>query len=96
MPDLRKYWSEIRAIERELPQYVWLASIEDLLRGRVGLAIVEVAGAVAARMLEARTHRIATEEEVAAHKAGEDRMKRSAMEERLRKKGMAVVTISKD
>jgi hypothetical protein len=96
MPDLRKYWADVRAMELSLPEFVWLASIEDLSRGQVGAAIVEVAAAVAAKLLHARTHRVATDVEVAAYRGREDRLKRSAVEEGLRKKGVAVVTISKD
>lgn len=96
MPDLRLYWQEIRAIERSLPESLWIVSLEDALRDRVAGVIVEVVAAVAARMLHARTHRVATEEEIRAQKASEDRVKRSAEEERLRKQGIAVVPVGEE
>lgn len=60
MRDLQQYWAEIRAIENGLPQFVWVIA-EDCL--------IEVARAVAAKLLHARSHRLATEEEVARRKA---------------------------
>lgn len=93
MPDLRKYWADVRAMELSLPEFVWLASIEDLSRGQVGAAIVEVAAAVAAKLLHGRTHRIATDAEVTAYREREDRLKRSAVEESLRRKGIVVVEV---
>jgi hypothetical protein len=93
MPDLRRYWEEIRAIERSLPQSLWIVSLEDALRGYVAGMIVEVAATVAAKMLHAKTHRVATEEEVQAERDRQDGMKKSAVEEKLRKQGVAVVEV---
>jgi hypothetical protein len=93
MPDLRRYWEEIRAIEQSLPQSLWIVSLEDALRGYVAGMIVEVAAAVAAKMLHAKTHRVATEEEVQAEQARQDVMKKSVAEEKLRKQGVAVVAV---
>jgi hypothetical protein len=36
MPDAKRYWQEVRAIERSLPKFVWMVSIEDSLRDRLG------------------------------------------------------------
>ena len=93
MADLKRYWQEIRAIERSLPRFVWMVSIEDSLRGRVGGSITEVSAAHAAPLLHAKTHRIAAEEEVRGYRAGEESVKKAAFEERLRKRGVAVVTV---
>jgi hypothetical protein len=93
VPDLARYWQEIRAIERSLPDSLWMVSIEDALRGRVAGVIVEVAAAVAARLLHAKSHRVANEEEIERHKAGQDRAKKAAVEERLRLQGIAVVGV---
>ena len=35
MPDLKKYWQEIRAIEHSLAGDVWLMSLENRARGQV-------------------------------------------------------------
>jgi hypothetical protein len=93
MPDVRRYWQEVRAIERSLPEFVWMVSIEDSLRGRVGGSIAEVSARHAAPLLHAKSHRIAAEEEVRAHRSGEESVKRNRLEEERRKRGVAVVTV---
>jgi hypothetical protein len=87
MPDVRRYWQEIRAIEKTLPEFVWLAGVDS--RG----SIVEVAAARAAHLLHAKSHRFATEEEVAARKAEEAAVKESVRHERLRRQGIAIVAV---
>ena len=84
MRDLQRYWQEIRAIENSLPQFVWVIA-EDCL--------MEVARSVAARLLHAKSHRLATEEEVAQRKAREAEKKKRDRAERRRKKGVEVVEI---
>jgi hypothetical protein len=93
MPDLRRYWEEIHAIERSLPQSLWIVSLEDALRDRMAGMIVEVAAAVAAKMLHAKSHRVATEDEVRAERDRQDGVKKSAAEEKLRRLGVAVVEV---
>jgi len=65
MMDFRQYWQEIRAIQSQLPAFVWLMSLENAVSRLVGGCIVEVAAEVAARLLHARSHRLATAEEIA-------------------------------
>jgi hypothetical protein len=84
MRDLQQYWQEIRAIESGLPQFVWVIA-EDCL--------MEVARAVAARLLHAKSHRLATEEEVKLRKAREAEEQRKAEKERKRRKGIEVVEV---
>ena len=91
--DLKKYWAEIRALERSLPEFLWLISMSDALRGRVGGAIVEVLAAQAALMLYAKTHRVATDEEIEEHREREEAKRRAAEEEKLRRQGIAVVAV---
>lgn len=93
MPDVKRYWQEVRAIERGLPKFLWIVSIGDSLRGRVGGSIAEVSAAHAGPLLHAKSHRVATEDEIHAHRAGEESVKRAAFDERLRKQGIAVVTV---
>jgi 2,4-dienoyl-CoA reductase-like NADH-dependent reductase (Old Yellow Enzyme family) len=93
MPDLKKYWQEIRAIEKSLPAEVWLVSLQNLAKGQVGGAIAEVAAAVAAKLLHARSQRLATDEEIEAHKAQQDQVKRQIFEQRMRKQGIAVIPL---
>ena len=93
MPDLKKYWQEIRAIEKSLPAEVWLVSLQNLAKGQVGGAIVEVAAAVAAKLLHAKSQRLATDEEIEAHKTQQDGIKRQTFEQQMRRQGIAVIPL---
>jgi len=84
MRDVQRYWQEIRAIENALPQFVWVIA-EDCL--------IEVARAVAAKLLHAKSHRLATEEEIASEKARETEAKKRAAAERRTKEGVVVVEV---
>ncbi len=84
MRDLQRYWQEIHAIESGLPQFVWVIA-EDCL--------IEVARAVAARLLHAKSHRLATEDEVEARKVREAKAAKEAEAERRRKEGVEVVEV---
>ena len=57
MPDLKKYWQEIRAIEKSLPAEVWLVSLANLAKGQVAGSMVEAAAAVAAKLLYSKSQR---------------------------------------
>ena len=96
MRDLRKYWQEIRAIEKSLPEFVWLMSLDNSPRGPQGGCIAQVAAAAAARLLHAKSHRLAADEEIQAHQTAQDGAKRLAFHEGLRKRGIAVVAVPGD
>jgi len=93
MPDLRKYWQEIRAIEKSLPAEVWLVSLQNLAKGQVAGSIAEVAAAVAAKLLHAKSQRLATDEEIETHKAQQAEIQRQVFEQRMRKQGIAVIPV---
>jgi len=93
MPDLRVYWQEVRALERSLAEFVWLMSLEDARRGMRGGRMAEVGAAQAAQLLHSKSHRMATEEEKAAHLAKEDQARRQSVQEGLRRRGIAVVPL---
>jgi hypothetical protein len=86
MPDVKRYWQEVRAIEKTLPEFVWLAGMEN--------SLVEVAAAQAAHLLHAKSHRLATEEEIAARRAEEEAAKDCVRHERLRRQGIAIVEVT--
>lgn len=90
MRDLRKYWEQIRAIERELPEFVWMTSVED---PHEPACLVEVQAARAAQLLHAKSHRLATQEEIQARQAREAIESRRNFHERLRRKGIAIVPV---
>jgi hypothetical protein len=93
MPDSRQYWQEVRALQRSLPEFVWLMSLDDKKRGMVGGRMAEVAAAQAAQLLHARSYRRATEEEISAHLEKEERVRRQSFHEGLRRRGIAVVAV---
>lgn len=94
MPDLKKYWQEIREIEKSLPAEVWLVSLPNVAKGQVGGSMVETAAAIAAKLLYAKSQRLATEEEIHAHKAQQAETQRMVFEQRMRSQGIAVIPLA--
>jgi len=84
MPDLKKYWQDLRAIEQSLPEYVWLT-------GRGGM--VQAGAAVASKLLHSKSHRLATEDEIEAHLAEQQDIRRQQFQQRLRERGIAIVPV---
>ena len=64
MRDIRRYWKDVRALEASLPEFVWLVDVE-------GSAPVEVAAGRAAQLLLAKSHRVASEEELGVQREKE-------------------------
>ncbi len=93
MPDLKKYWQEIRAIEQSLPGEVWLMSLENRARGQVAGSMAQVTGTGAAKLLYAKSHRLATEEEVRANQARQAETQRQVSQQRLRDRGIAIIPV---
>lgn len=93
MNDLKQYWQDVRALEQTLPAFVWLMSLEEPERGMVGGRMAEVGAAQAAPLLYNRSHRMATEEEIAAHLEQENQARKRSFQEGLRRKGIAVVEV---
>jgi hypothetical protein len=93
MPDLQKYWQEIRAIERSLAKDVWLMSLENRARGLVAGSMAEVAAGAAAKLLHAKSHRLATDDEIAAHRNGQAEAQRLGFQKKLRDEGIAVIPV---
>src|ERR1700676_1681853 len=91
MPDLKKYWQEIRAIEQSLPGEGWLMSLENRARGQLAGSMAQVAGTGAAKLLYAKSHRLATEEEVRANQARQAETQRQISQQVLRDRGIAII-----
>jgi hypothetical protein len=85
MANVKEYWDAVNAEASRLPAFCWLVSL-DTREGGKGGVMVHVTGANAAKALVARTHRIATPEEIAQHegKAQETRDEVNALFERQR------------
>jgi hypothetical protein len=84
MRDIRRYWGDVRALEARLPQFVWLVDVE-------GSAPVEVTARNAAQLLLAKSHRLASEEELSVQRAKEEVMRKELQKDRRRREGVAVV-----
>lgn len=84
MRDIRRYWQEVRALQASLPEFVWLADVE-------GSAPVEVPAGRAAQLLLAKSHRVASEEELGVQRAKEAVAGKRLERDRRRKEGVAVV-----
>ncbi|MFM2126295.1 MAG: hypothetical protein RL328_2746 [Acidobacteriota bacterium] len=86
---IQDYWREIRAVERSLPEFVWLVG-----QAREALPfLTQVPAGIAARLLQAKTHRVATPDEIAAHLEQEQAAVKSAKRDQLRRTGADVVVV---
>ncbi len=85
MRDVRSYWKEIHALQATLPDFLRVTSADG--------DVIEVSAAVAAKLLHAKSHRVATQEEIQARAAAEDVRNRETAREELRRRGIAVVAV---
>jgi len=92
MSSIQDYWKNIRALESNLPEFVWV----------VGTAagappfVTQVASGLAAKLLYAKSHRVAEAAEVDAHLANDAATLKLAKQERMRRTGAAIVVVEKD
>jgi len=75
--DTSKYYQNIRIRREELAKanpsgFLYVISLDSLERNSVGGSICEVSIADAARLMIEGTHRVTTEEELAAYRAQQD------------------------
>jgi hypothetical protein len=85
MRDLRKYWHDVRALAASLPAFVWVVSEDGCL--------VEAAAQVAAKLLIAKSHRLATDDEIRARGEADAARNRETAKQGRRKRGVEVVAI---
>lgn len=85
MRDLRRYWKEVRALEASLAEFVWLVAVE-------GSVPVEVRAGRAAQLLLAKSHRVASEEELSVQQEKELAASRQRKRDARRREGVAVVS----
>lgn len=93
MSNIQQYWKAVRVLAGTLPEFVWLV---DAARVGETAVVTQVAAEVAAKLIHAKTHRVATEDEVAGHREQEAAANKSARRERLRRSGLAVVAVDGD
>jgi hypothetical protein len=91
MRDVRQYWKQVSDAAAALPEFVWLAQAG----ADPAPFAIQAPAAIAARLLVAKTHRLAQPAEVDAQLAREAAFERSARAEQRRRKGTAVVQVQK-
>jgi len=87
MRDLKRYWDDVRQIRAGLPEFVWVIEDDGVHPP------VEAGSEIAARLLQVRSHRLATEEEIRSLSARETALHRQRAQDRLRREGIAIVTV---
>jgi hypothetical protein len=86
MRDLRRYWKEVRSLEASLPEFVWLVDVE-------GSVPVEVGAERAAQLLLAKSHRVASEQELSVQREKELAACQQRKRDARRREGVAVVSL---
>ncbi len=84
MRDIRRYWKEVRDLEASLPEFISLVDVE-------GSVPVEVSARLAAQLLLAKSHRVASEEELGVQREKEIMAGKALKRDALRREGVAVV-----
>jgi len=84
MRDIRRYWKDVRDLEASLPEFVWLVDVEES-------APVEVSARLGAQLLLAKSHRVASEEELGVQRAKEIVAGKALKRDTLRREGIVVV-----
>jgi hypothetical protein len=84
MRDIRRYWREVRALEESLPEFVWLVDVE-------GSVPVEVGAGRAAQLLLAKSHRVASQDELSVQREKELAASKERQRDRRRREGVTVV-----
>ena len=85
MRDIRRYWKEVRDLEAGLPEFVSLVDVE-------GSVPVEVSARLAAQLLLAKSHRMASEDELDVQREKEVVAGKALKRDALRREGVVVVT----
>jgi hypothetical protein len=85
MRDIRRYWQEVRALEASLPEFVWLVDVE-------GSVPVEVGAGRAAQLLLAKSHRVASADELSLQREKELAARKERQRDARRREGVAVVS----
>jgi hypothetical protein len=86
MRDIRRYWKEVRALEASLPEFVWLVDVD-------GSVPVEVAAGRAAQLLLAKSHRVASEDELSVQREKEVVARKERQRDARRREGVTVVEL---
>jgi hypothetical protein len=86
---IQQYWKDRRMLEATLPEFVWLVATA----AGAPPFVTQAAAGLAAKLLHAKSHRVASDEEVEAHHVHDATALKQARQERMRKSGAAVVVV---
>jgi hypothetical protein len=86
MRDIRRYWKEVRALEESLPEFVWLVDVE-------GSVPVEVGAGRAAQLLLAKSHRVASADELSVQRDRDLAAGKERRRDARRREGVVVVGV---
>ncbi len=86
--DIRQYWKEVRALEAQLPEFLWVVAQEAIVE-----FLTQVTAGDGAKLLHAKSHRLATDQEIVAHHLREAVANKAAQRELRRRSGAAVVVV---
>ena len=77
---IREAFARLKKIEEAIPpgECVWVMSLDNPANRQVGGRIVTVTRAIAARLIDEGSYRLATDEEQAAYEAGQERAREQA------------------
>lgn len=89
---IRQYWKDVRALEDTLPAFVWLVATA----AGAPPVVTEASAALAAKLLHAKSHRIAEPGEVEEHHQREAATLKQAKRERMRRSGAALVVLDEE
>jgi hypothetical protein len=87
---IQQYWREIRELEATLPEFVWIVSTDE----HTPNFLTQVVAGVGAKLIRAKSHRLATDAEVEAHLANAAQQRKGAKVDRMRRSGAAVVVVN--
>jgi hypothetical protein len=86
---IQQYWKDVRSIEQSLPALVWLVATA----AGAPPFVTQVASDIAAKLIHANSHRVATDEEVQAQSVNDVEALKQARKERMRRTGAALVVL---
>lgn len=89
---IQDYWKDLKSLEATLPEFVWLVATT----AGAPPFVTQVASNVAAKVLHAKSHRVAADEEVAANRANDAATLKQAKQERMRRSGAAIVVVDEE
>lgn len=78
--NMQRYWAQVRACRETITEpWPYLVSVANEMTGSPGGVVMQVAREDAGRLLAEGTHRLATQEEVAAELAAQDDMRQAML-----------------